>query len=113
MAIKAFNWQMDMGATLDTQYRVNRTQFGDGYVQRTSSGINNKVKNWSGTKTGDFATVIDPILDFLDEHAGAIPFYWTDPHGRTRQYTCAGASTPQRKGNYWQITLNFEQFMSV
>ncbi len=64
MAIKTFPWQMDMGATLDTQYRVNRTQFGDGYAQHSSSGLNNKVKNWSGTKTGDFATVIDPILDF-------------------------------------------------
>lgn len=110
MAIKTFNWRMDVGATLDTQYRVNRTQFGDGYAQLSSQGINNKIKRWSGTKTGDFATVIKPILDFLDDHAGVMPFLWTDPHGNTRQYTCNGASTPQRKGNFWQISLNFEPF---
>lgn len=113
MTLKTFNWRMDAGATLDTQYRVNRTQFGDGYAQHSSFGINNKRKTWSGTKTGDFNTVIAPILDFLDSHAGVIPFLWTDPHGNTKQYTCAGASTPQRKGNFWQITLNFEQYISI
>ena len=113
MAIKTFPWQMDMGAALNTQYRVNKTQFGDGYAQHSSFGINNKTKNWSGTKTGDLETVITPILDFLDEHAGVTPFLWTDPHGKTKQYTCTGASTPQRKGNFWQITLNLEQFMST
>ncbi|MFK3915771.1 phage tail protein [Psychrobacter sp. NPDC078501] len=111
--VDTFPWQMDMGASADTQYRVNKTQFGDGYSQHSSFGINNIIKNWSGTKTGDWDTVIAPILDFLDAHAGVKPFLWTDPHGKTKQYTCAGASTPQRKGNFWQITLNFEQFMSV
>ena len=113
MAIQTFNWQMDMGATLDTQYRVNRTQFGDGYAQLSSPGINNTTKNWSGTKTGQIDSVIKPIMDFIDEHAGVKPFLWTDPLGETKQYTCSGYSTPQRKGDHWQITLNFEQFMSV
>lgn len=113
MAIQTFPWQMDMGATADKQYRVNKTQFGDGYAQRSSIGINNTTKNWSGTKTGDLETVIKPITVFLDDHAGVLPFYWTDPHGNTKQYTCAGVSIPQRKGNFWQITLNFEQFMSA
>lgn len=113
MTIKTFPWQLDMGAASNSQYRVNKTQFGDGYAQHSSFGINNKTKNWSGTKTGDLDTVIKPIEAFLDEHAGVKPFLWTDPHGNTKQYTCAGASTPQRKGNFWQITLNFEQFMSA
>lgn len=113
MAIRTFPWQLDMGAAANYQYRVNKTQFGDGYAQHSSFGINNKTKNWSGTKTGDLETVIKPIEAFLDDHAGVKPFLWTDPHGKTKQYTCAGASTPQRKGNFWQITLNFEQFMSA
>ena len=111
--IKTFSWQMDMGAAADKQYRVNKTQFGDGYTQHSSTGINNTIKNWSGTKTGDLETVIKPIEAFLDDHAGVRPFLWTDPHGNTKQYTCSGYSTPQRKGNFWQITINFEQFTSV
>jgi len=113
MAIKTFPWQMDMGATPTTQHRVNKTQFGDGYAQFSSFGINNKIRNWSGTKTGQIDNVIKPIMNFIDEHAGVTPFLWTDPFGETKQYTCSSYSTPQRKGDYRQISLNFEQFMSV
>lgn len=112
MAIRTFPWRMDMGASADTKFAINRTQFGDGYAQLSSVGINNKSKSWTGTKTGKLGTVIEPMMAFIDDHAGAIPFTWTDPHSKTSQYTCAGYSTPQRKGDFWQITLIFEQFTS-
>lgn len=106
---KEFAWSMDMGAAADIQHKINKTQFGDGYAQRSPNGINNKVLNWSGVKTGDFETMIDPIIQFLDEHGGVTPFLWTDPHGNTNKYTCAEYTASQRKGNFWQITLKFEQ----
>lgn len=110
---KTFDYRFDMGATPNVDFRNTKTQFGDGYAQYYFAGINNKAKTWSGTKTGDLETVIKPIMAFLDEHAGVVPFIWTDPHGETLHYTCRGYSAPQRKGNYWQIALNFEQFTSV
>ena len=108
--MQTFNWLMDMGAAADTQFVVNKVQFGDGYAQLSSHGINNKRKSWSGTKTGDLTTVIQPIMDFIDSHKGVTPFLWTNPHGETHAYTCASYSTPQRKGNFWQISLKFEQY---
>ena len=111
--MKTFEWTMNMGASKDTQFRVNRTQFGDDYAQLSTIGINNKTEAWSGNKTGDYQTVIKPIEQFLDEHAGSKPFIWTDPNGHTKQYICAGYSSNQRKGNMWQISLKFEQFTSV
>lgn len=108
--MQTFDWRMDMGASAETQFATNKVQFGDGYAQLSSHGINNRRKNWSGTKTGDLATVIKPIMAFIDSHAGVLPFLWTDPHGETHAYTCSGYSTPQRKGNFWQISLKFEQF---
>lgn len=54
--------------------------------------------------------IIKPIMEFIDDHAGVKPFLWQDPWGDVKQYTCSGYSTPQRKGDHWQITLNFEQF---
>lgn len=113
MAIQTFPWQMDMGANADTQHRVNKVQFGDGYSQISSTGINNKTRNWSGTKTGSLDNIIKPIMAFIDDHAGVRPFLWQDPWGDVKQYTCSGYSTPQRKGDHWQITLNFEQFNGV
>lgn len=111
--LKTFNYNMDAGAATTVGFRVNRTQFGDGYAQLSSYGINNKIQNWTGTKTGEFATVIAPIMSFIDEHQGTVPFTWTDPHGKTSAYTCAGYSAPQRRGNFWQISLEFEQFTSI
>ena len=108
--MKTFTWDIDASSSETTAHSVNKVQFGDGYEQVSSFGINNKRKAWSGTKTGDLATVIQPIMDFIDAHQGALPFLWTDPHGQTKQYTCGGYSTPQRKGNFWQISLKFEPF---
>lgn len=107
--LKTFGWRLNMGPSADVRYNTTKTQFGDNYTQRVSHGINNKVKDWSGEKTGDYDTVIKPIEDFLDEHKGAIPFWWTDPHGITAKYTCADYQVSQRKGNFWQISLKFEQ----
>ena len=109
MSLKTFNWQMNMGAAADVKHSVTKTQFGDGYAQRVSHGINNRTKDWSGSKTGDYATIIKPIMDFLDEHGGVKPFLWTNPHGTTAKYICQDYEVSQRKGNFWQISLKFEQ----
>lgn len=107
--LRTFKWTMNMGASADVRHNVTKTQFGDGYTQRVSHGINNKIKDWSGEKTGDYDTVIKPIMDFLDEHGGVTPFLWTDPHSETRKYVCQDYKESQRKGNFWQVSLKFEQ----
>ena len=107
--MKTFKWKMNMGAAADVKHNATKTQFGDGYAQFVSHGINSKTKNWSGRKTGDWLTVIKPIADFLDEHKGVTPFLWTDPHGQTNKYVCQAYKVSQNKGNSWQISLEFEQ----
>lgn len=108
-SMKTFIWKMNMGASASTHHNVTKTQFGDGYAQRVSFGINTRRTDWSGAKTGDWASVIKPIKDFLDEHGGIHPFLWTDPHGNTAKYICQDYEISQRKGNFWQISLKFEQ----
>lgn len=107
--LKTFQWKMNMGASANTRHAVSKTQFGDGYAQRVSFGINNRRTDWSGAKTGDWASVIKPIKDFLDEHKGIVPFLWTDPYGTTAKYICQDYDVKQRKGNFWEISLKFEQ----
>ena len=98
-----------MGASASVHHAVSKTQFGDGYAQRVSLGINNQRTDWSGSKTGDWQTVILPIKTFLDEHKGVIPFLWTNPHGQTKKYVCENYEISQKKGNFWEISLKFEQ----
>ena len=98
-----------MGASASVHHNISKTQFGDGYAQRVSLGINNQRMDWSGSKTGDWQTVILPIKTFLDEHKGVIPFLWTNPHGQTKKYVCENYEISQKKGNFWEISLKFEQ----
>ena len=107
--MKTFTWKMNMGASASVHHAVSKTQFGDGYAQRVSLGINNQRTDWSGSKTGDWQTVILPIKTFLDEHKGVIPFLWTNPHGQTKKYVCENYEISQKKGNFWEISLKFEQ----
>lgn len=60
-------------------------------------------------RSSQINTVILPIKDFLDEHKGVIPFLWTNPHGQTKKYVCENYEISQKKGNFWQIGLKFEQ----
>ena len=109
MSLKTFTWKMNMGASASVHHNISKTQFGDGYAQRVSHGINNQRMDWSGSKTGDWQTVILPIKTFLDEHKGVIPFLWTNPHGQTKKYVCENYEISQKKGNFWEISLKFEQ----
>ena len=102
-----------MGISKNTKATVKTVSFGDGYTQRFSHGINNKKTNYNGSKTGDYKTVIQPIEEFLEAHDGVIPFYWQDPTGAIKLYTCEQWGVSQNKANIWNISLNFEQFLST
>ena len=60
-------------------------------------------------RSSQINTVILPIKDFLDEHKGVKPFLWINPHGQTKKYVCENYEISQKKGNFWQIVLKFEQ----
>ena len=113
MNYKTLNLTLDMGLKSSSEMSVKSVSFGDGYKQLYSFGINNKSLNWTGTKTGDYLTIIKPIEDFLENTKGVTPFFWVDPKGQKKLYTCNQWSINQNKGNLWQIALTLEQFISV
>lgn len=113
MNYETLDINLDMGIKSNSNMSTKSVRFGDGYKQLYSFGINNKSLNWSGSKTGDYLTIIKPIEDFLENHKGVIPFYWLDPTGKTKLYTCESWTASQNKGNIWNISLDFEQFLST
>ena len=50
MALKTFTWCVDAVATRTTALKTNTVQFGDGYEQVSSFGINNARETWQVTK---------------------------------------------------------------
>lgn len=108
MALKNFAWCVNAGATQNTELKTRTTQFGDGYEQVSSTGINNVSTSWQVAKTGD-KVEIDAIYNFLIEHKGVKPFYMTIA-GETKTYRTEGSiGKPQISGRIWEITFTVKQ----
>lgn len=108
MALERFTWQIEKGAEGDISQRVRSKQFGDGYSQSVSDGINNKSQSWPFSYTGK-AVTIKQIIAFLDRHAGAKAFLWTPPLGELGLYKCTGYKPAHRGGDVYALTGTLEQ----
>jgi phage-related protein len=70
------------GAQKSSQPAVRKVQFGDGYSQRLTFGLNQNPKSWSLTWEVSEANA-DTIEDFLDARGGTESFDWTPPDTAT------------------------------
>lgn len=106
--LRTFTWCVNAGATQDTELKTNAVQFGDGYEQVSSFGINNARMSWQVAKTAKLAE-IDAIYQFLLEHKGVTPFYLTI-NGVTKTYRTDGGISKNHLGaDVWSISFNLKQ----
>ena len=98
------------GAQKQSQPKIRRVKFGDGYEQRVSFGLNQNPKIWSLTFMVD-DTDASTIEDFLDARAeDGASFDWTPPNENTsRKWVCMEWSRQIIGEDFNQITTNFEQ----
>ena len=108
MALETFTWQIEKGAAGDVSQRTRTKQFGDGYSQTVSDGINNKMQSWPYSFTGAKEQVKE-VIAFLDRHNGAKGFVWTPPLGELGLYKCNGYKPTHKGGNVYTLTATFEQ----
>lgn len=87
MTIEIFAWCPRINAEAETNFRVRKAQFGDGYVQVSGDGLNTKNQEWTLNFTGNESYILS-IRDFLDRHAGTKAFQWTPPLGTAGLYRC-------------------------
>jgi len=76
-------------ATKSSQPKIRTAQFGDGYQQRVTFGLNQNPKEWSLSFSVSDADA-DIIEAFLDARAAdGDSFEWTPPDGNTSyRWTC-------------------------
>lgn len=103
-----FAWKSVGTPSGTVTFRVSKAQFGDGYSQEVADGINNKSESWPlqfvGTKSQ-----MQPIVDFLDAHAGAVGFFWTPPLGAQGLYKVASYQKAPQGGGIYLLSATFEQ----
>lgn len=108
MAIGTFTWCPKVEAVGTVTFRNKSAKFGDGYEQRARDGINNRFESWPLTFVGTEAKIA-AIKNFLDERAGADPFYWTPPLGVQGLYRCDTYQPSPLGAGKFSLSATFEQ----
>lgn len=102
--------KVDYGATKNANPRVRTIQFGSGYSQRTTFGLNQDPKVWSLSWENRTATDTNTIEDFLEARKGVESFSWTPPDDtNSYKWICKEWTKTMPYPNLFNITATFEQ----
>ena len=111
MAATTFSYrQPDYGASKKAQPRVNSAQFGSGYSQRSTFGINNDLKTWDLTWENLTLAEANDIEDFLEARGGVQAFNWSPPdETNTYVWICKAWTKTLPYSNLFNIQATFEE----
>lgn len=108
MAIETFTWEPDDEAGGESTLRTRKSQFGDGYAQVSTDGLNSETDSWS-LSFGGLAEEIGPPLAFIRRHRGARSFLWTNPEGVLGMYRCETFRQQRKPGGVVVLSATFER----
>ena len=99
------------GASKGNQPNVRTVQFGDGYSQRLTYGLNQNPKSWDLTWQNITETDADTIETFLNARAADnASFDWTPPDETTAyKWICPSWNKSIPYNNRATITATFQQ----
>ena len=106
------NIKPDYGASLSTEPKVCKAQFGDGYAQRVKDGMNNLPRKWNLTFTQTEANA-DTIESFLESTYGSSNFDWAPPRGASGKWVVSEKWDRSVQEAYDVITVVFEEDFGV
>lgn len=101
-------WIPDWNAQSNVAANVARVQFGDGYVQRQTKGMNPITRSWNLTFNNRSDALIDAIEEFLEERYGVVAFTWTPPGGVQSKWTAATWTRVKMGDNVASLSTTFE-----
>ena len=97
------------GALKTSQPKVRQVQFGDGYVQRLTFGLNQDLKIWNLTFEVS-ETDADTIETFLEARGGSEYFTWSPPDETTSyKWICLNWSKTIPYLNRARIQATFQE----
>ena len=79
-----FTYVPDRGLSKNTKPRVITYQFGDGYSQRITDGINARNNSWNLNFNGRGVTEAEALIAFFEATNGTSYFFWTPPGESTQ-----------------------------
>ncbi len=112
MAKDTFKWPARIGATGEVRPRTRLIRFGDGYEQRVQDGINNDLRTYSLSFSGQ-RLLMQEIQAFLLKQGGVTSFYWQAPE-RTKPglFVCEEWRDAYHSGQFWEINASFREVVA-
>jgi phage-related protein len=104
-----FYWLPDWNAQGSNKSDITKVQFGDGYVQRQTKGMNPIKVSWSLTFNPREDTIADDIEEFLRDREGVVAFTWTPPGGEQVKWTCSDWTRNKLGENVNSLSMTFER----
>lgn len=101
-----FKWRPVNKPTAKTTFRTLTAQFGDGYMQTTGDGINNRLQTWTLEFAGNG---VEEAYAFLVARAGWQSFQWTTPRGEILQFLAGDLNTTFHGNRVISFTTTFTQ----
>ncbi len=106
--MSVFTFRAEVESTGTGEFGVYSSRFGDGYSQDIPAGIRNERQKWSVSVSGR-GPYIREVLAFLRAERGQ-PFQWMAPNTTVLGwYNCKRYSQSDQGGDYWTLTMDFEQ----
>lgn len=102
-------WHARIEATEDITIATVQAQFGDGYKQIASNGLNAALESWSLTCNGRREDMFE-LRAFLKSHVIS-SFWWVNPWGEKKLYRVKSDSIAPKfvNGELAEISFTFEQ----
>lgn len=109
MATDTFTWGVLVGGSEALNVSIMQAQFGDGYKQIASSGINSSIETWSLSRR-DTVEKIATVRTFLKAHVIS-SFWWTNPWGERHLYRVKNDSIATKwiTESFVELSFTFEQ----
>ncbi len=79
MTIQTFTWIPDYGAGDEMTPRINESNYGDGYSQRSEDGLNTQLRKFSLQFSKRTREEVDAIIAFVKARKGVESFYYPIP----------------------------------
>jgi phage-related protein len=108
MAVFTSPYPPDYGVSVRKKFRMVKTNFGDGYVQNVSDGLNTAAEEWNLSWDMLTADQTKNIQDQLDSFKGQI-FTWVTPRGQTKPFTCEEYSVTYDNYESYSVSATFQE----
>ena len=104
------NISPNYGASKKAQPRVRAIEFGSGYSQRATFGINQDPKVWTLSWENRSSADANAIEDFLEARGGVESFSWTPPDDTVAyKWICQDWTKVMPYSNLFNISATFIQ----